>query len=241
MTVPTNAMGPAIHFERVGLQLGGNCILSNVDFSVEPGTIHCIIGPNGGGKSSLVRCLLGQMPHTGTIRIGWGTGNVIGYVPQSLDFDRTLPMTVKDFMAMICQNRPAFCGLGRKYGPIVEHALKMVGMEGKRQRPFGALSGGERQRVLLAQGLIPKPDLLVLDEPGTGLDKAGASIMRDLLADLKERGVTILMIHHDLAEVRDMADSVTCINRNLVFSGEPEVELTPEKILNVFSPAGGTC
>lgn len=236
-----SSTGPFVHFEDVCLRLGGNRILSNVNFMVDPGSIHCIIGPNGGGKSSLVRCLLGQMPHTGTIRIGWGTGQTIGYVPQSLDFDRTLPMTVEDFMAMICQNRPAFAGLGRKWRPVVQQALARVDMLGRRKRPFGALSGGEHQRVLLAQGLIPKPDLLVLDEPGTGLDKAGAAVMRELLAELKEQGVTILMIHHDLAEVRDMADAVTCINRNLLFSGSPELELTPEKILNVFSPAGGEC
>jgi zinc transport system ATP-binding protein len=240
MTRPSST-GPFIHFEDVCLRLGGNCILSGVNFMVEPGSIHCIIGPNGGGKSSLVRCLLGQMPHTGTIRIGWGAGQTIGYVPQSLDFDRTLPMTVEDFMAMICQNRPAFAGLGRRWRPVVQQALARVDMLGRSKRPFGALSGGERQRVLLAQGLIPRPDLLVLDEPGTGLDKAGAAIMRELLVELKEQGVTMLMIHHDLAEVRDMADAVTCINRNLLFSGSPELELTPEKILNVFSPAGGAC
>jgi len=229
------AIGPVIHFEDVTLKLGGNLVLDKISFKVEPGTIHCLIGPNGGGKTSLIRSLLGQMPHKGSIRVGWGAKQTTGYVPQALDFDRTLPMTVQDFMVMICQDRPAFTGLRRARMPLVQKALERVNMSDKYDRPFGALSGGERQRVLLAQALIPHPALLVLDEPATGLDKAGSSVMHDLLQGLKLAGTTIVMVHHDLAEVKQMADKVTCINRQLLFSGNPEEELTPEKILNIFS------
>ena len=144
-------------------------------------------------------------------------------------------MTVEDFMAMICQNRPAFTGLRRDRHALVRNALEQVNMDCKHDRPFGALSGGERQRVLLAQALIPHPALLVLDEPATGLDKEGAAVMHDLLQDLKRQGTTIVMVHHDLAEVKEIADCVTCLNRQLLFSGSPEVELTPEKILEIFS------
>ncbi|WP_147822462.1 metal ABC transporter ATP-binding protein [Salidesulfovibrio onnuriiensis] len=229
------AVGPSVHFENVSLRLGGNSVLDRVSFSVQPGTIHCLVGPNGGGKTSLIRSLLGQMPHEGSIRIGWGTNQVTGYVPQTLDFGRSLPMTVHDFMAMICQDRPAFAGLRRDKRSLVRRALEQVNMQGKEERPFGALSGGERQRVLLAQALIPHPALLVLDEPAAGLDQEGAVVMHGLLQRLREQGTTIVMVHHDLAEVKGMADSVTCLNRQLLFSGPPETELTPEKILDIFT------
>ena len=105
--------GPAIEFERVNLTLGATSILEDVSFKIRAGTIHCIVGANGGGKTSLVRSLLGQMPHTGRISIGWHDNRVIGYVPQSLDFDKSLPITVSDFMAMATQRRPVFLGVSR--------------------------------------------------------------------------------------------------------------------------------
>ncbi len=228
--------GPLISFDRLSLKLGGNAVLDEVTFRVEPGTIHCILGPNGGGKTSLIRSLLGQMPHSGTIRISWkDTVQVTGYVPQALDFDRTLPLTVGDFMAMICQRQPVFIGRVRQRKKMIERALQRVGMAEKTDYRFGSLSGGERQRVLLAQALIPEPGLLVLDEPASGLDRAGAEIMYEILAELKSRGTTLLMIHHDLAEIRKIGDMATCINRRVVFSGRPEEVLTPETILKVFS------
>ena len=228
--------GPSIHFSDVGLGLGGNSILNGVTFSVEPGTIHGIVGPNGGGKTSLIRCLLGQMPHTGDIRICWRGGRTVGYVPQSLDFDDTLPMTVVDFMSMIARKgRPAFLGIGRGGLGRIHEALARVDMAGRMDLPFGSLSGGERQRVLLAQALIPEPDMLILDEPSTGLDKAGAAILHALIGELSKAGTTVIIIHHDLGIVREMAHGVTCINREVVFTGDPGVELTPERILTIFS------
>jgi zinc transport system ATP-binding protein len=108
-------------------------------------------------------------------------------------------------------------------------------MEAKQGYLFGALSGGERQRVLLGQALIPEPGLLILDEPATGLDRTGSIVMRSLLEKLKAKGATILMIHHDLAEVKELADQVTCLNQNLVFTGKPAEELTPQRVMRVFS------
>jgi zinc transport system permease protein len=137
--------------------------------------VHALVGPNGGGKSSLIKTLLGQMPHQGQLSLHWpGQPGTIGCVPQALEFDRGLPMTVDDFMAAMCQRRPAFLGLSKHYANAIGEALERVGMQDKRKRRMGALSGGERQRVLLAQGLIPAPQLLVLDEPMSALDEAGS-------------------------------------------------------------------
>ena len=239
METPSPNDGPSIRFDGVSLKLGGNAILSDIDFAVASGSIHFIIGPNGGGKTSLVRSMLGQMPHRGDIRICWGDDATMGYVPQSLNFDDTLPMTVADFMAMIGQRRPSFLGLKRDRTVEVRQALERVDMLRKIDRPFGSLSGGERQRVLLAQALMPQPRLLILDEPATGLDKAGAAVMHAIVEELSAEGTTVLVIHHDLGLVREMGHAVTCINREMLFSGAPAEELTPERIFSIFSSTAG--
>lgn len=228
--------GPSVVFKDVCLLLGGNLVLKKVNFKVESGSIHCIIGPNGGGKTSLLKAMLGQMPHSGSIRMcGSREDWVIGYVPQVLDFDRTLPITIDDFMAITCQNRPAFLGIEKKTDDNVKVILEMVGLKEKRKRILGQLSGGEMQRLLLAQALLPTPDLLVLDEPAAGLDKKGASILHDLLLELKRGGTTIFWIHHDLKEVTEISDEVTCINQFVMFSGKPGDVLTVDRIFDVFS------
>ncbi len=227
-------MGPAIEFEKTGLTLGNTEILRDISFQIKAGELHYIIGPNGGGKTSLLRSLLGQMPHSGTIRIHWQENQTLGYVPQSLHFDPTLPITVEDFLVMNIARRPAFFRPGSRVKRSIAGLLEQTGMGAKARRPFGQLSGGERQRVLLAQALYPEPSLLILDEPATGLDRKGAEIMRAILEQLKAKGVTIVVIHHDLAEVRERGDTVSCINRELLFCGKPEVELSPERIFNVF-------
>lgn len=234
-------LGPSIAFDGVGLELSGNEILRDIDLTVAAGTVHCLIGPNGGGKTSLVRCLLGQMPHTGAISIGWATASrTIGYVPQFLDFDKTLPVTVTDFMALVCQaHRPAFVGLAKASRAQSEAALERVGLNGKRRARLGSLSGGERQRVLFAQALIPEPALLLLDEPMTSIDEVGERIFVELIGELRGRGVTILWIAHDLGQVRAVADAVSCINRTILFSGPPREVLAEHEAEVLFGQIGG--
>lgn len=230
------ACGPRIEFAGIDLTLGRTCILENVAFSVAAGSVHAIVGPNGGGKSSLIKTLLGQMPHQGQLTLHWPTEReVIGYVPQALEFDRGLPMTVDDFMAALCQQRPAFLGLARRARPAIDAALARVGMLDKRNRRMGALSGGERQRVLLAQGLIPEPQLLVLDEPMSALDEAGIQVFEQLLTAWRQAGTTVLWIEHDLEAVLRLADRVTGLNRQVLFDAPPAQALTPQRLLGLFS------
>ncbi|WP_415773818.1 metal ABC transporter ATP-binding protein [Pseudomonas sp. LB3P38] len=228
--------GPTLDFAEVSLTLGRTTILDSVTFQVQPGSVHALVGPNGGGKSSLIKTLLGQMPHQGRLSLQWpGTPGTIGYVPQALEFDRGLPMTVDDFMAAMCQRRPAFLGLSKHYAAAIGEALERVGMQDKRKRRMGALSGGERQRVLLAQGLIPAPQLLVLDEPMSALDEAGIQVFERLLGDWRQSGITVLWIEHDLEAVGRLADRVTGLNRRVLFDATPKQALTPERLLPLFS------
>lgn len=221
--------GPSLHLDSLSLTLGRTEILRDVSLRVTAGRCHALVGPNGGGKSSLMRCLLGEMPHKGTIRIDWpdAAPGRIAYVPQAVTLDQRLPMTVADLMQVF---------LGRAVPRAdLEAALARVGLADKMTRPIGRLSGGERQRVLLAQALLPTPDLLLLDEPLTALDEAGSRIFEEILVELKARGTTIVWVEHDLAAVRRHADSVTALNRHILADGAPEVVLAPDRILDLFS------
>jgi len=184
----------------------------------------------------LIRSLLGQMPHSGSIAISWGDTRTVGYVPQAIDFDRTLPITVDDFMAMVCQKRrPAFIGLSKANRVRAGAALERVGLIGKRNRKLGSLSGGERQRVLFAQALVPEPGLLVLDEPMTSMDEIGAGRFVEVIQEVAREGVTVVWIAHDLAQVRELASGVTCINRTVLFSGAPREVLADLSVDVLFS------
>jgi zinc transport system ATP-binding protein len=226
--------GPSIAFDRVGLALGNTTILEDVSFGIRAGTIHCIVGANGGGKTSLVRSLVGQMPHTGRIAIEWGEGRVIGYVPQTLDFDKSLPITVSDFMAMTCQRRPVFLGVSRSRRAMIEGALDRMGLKGKLKSKLGSLSGGERQRVLFAQALIPEPSLLVLDEPTTGLDLSGKELLERAVKEFVAAGGTVVWINHDIVQVSELADALTYVNRTVLLNGAPREVLATGTAAQLF-------
>jgi zinc transport system ATP-binding protein len=226
--------GPSIEFANVNLELGNTRILEDVSFTIRAGTIHCIVGANGGGKTSLIRSLVGQMPHSGRINIHWQEGRVIGYVPQTLDFDQSLPVTVLDFMAMTSQRRPVFLGVSRARRQLIETVLNGLGLNGKLTTKLGSLSGGERQRVLFAQALIPEPALLVLDEPMTGLDLAGKEILEGAIREFARGGGTVVWINHDIVQVDEMADALTCINRKVLLDGAPREVLASGAAHHLF-------
>ena len=226
--------GPSIEFENVNLTLGSTRILQDISFAVRAGEIHCIIGANGGGKTSLIRSMLGQMPHTGNITIDWHDNRVVGYVPQLLEFDKTLPVTVRDFMGMTCQNRPIFLGVARSYRSQIDEVLDRVGMTGKSKSTLGSLSGGERQRVLFAQALIPEPALLVLDEPMTGLDLHGREILERAIVEFTRAGGTAVWINHDIAQVNEVANTLTYIDREVLLEGAPRQVLASGAAARLF-------
>lgn len=226
--------GPSIEFEDVNLTLGNTRILQDINFAIRAGEIHCIIGANGGGKTSLIRSMLGQMPHSGNITINWHESRVVGYVPQLLEFDKTLPVTVRDFMGMTCQNRPIFLGVARSRRSQIDEVLDRVGMIGKSKTKLGSLSGGERQRVLFAQALIPEPALLVLDEPMTGLDVHGREILERAIVEFTGAGGTAVWINHDIAQVNEVANTLTYIDREVLLDGAPRQVLASGAAARLF-------
>lgn len=227
--------GPAIHVENLSLRLGNSLILSGMHFEIAPGALHCLIGPNGGGKTSTARCLLGQMPHKGTIRVAWaGAYRTIGYVPQLIEMERTLPLTIDNFLTALSQDKPAFMATRKDKKVLIDAALERVGLTAKRKFMIGSLSGGERQRLLFAQALIPAPALLVLDEPMTSLDEGGSRLFEDLILQEHLSGTTIVWINHDLDQVKRMAQTITVIDRGIIAHGPVADTLTADMQRGVF-------
>ncbi len=216
MTTPAP---PLIEFVGVSLRRNRELLLADVTFSIQPQTIHVIVGPNGAGKTTLLAALLGQAAFAGRIVAHWrGTGN-IGFVPQAFSVDASLPVTVEDFLALTRQRLPVCFGVRPATRQRIATLLREVGLAGLETRPLSVLSGGELRRVLLAHALDPRPELLILDEPGAGLDERGVGRLEQVLADVKAAGTTVVMVSHDLDQVRRLADCVTVLDRSVIGQG----------------------
>jgi zinc transport system ATP-binding protein len=203
---------------------GREIALENVDLDVFAGEIHGLAGPNGAGKTTLLRCILGTLPFTGTIRLGLSPHDAIGYVPQALSFDPSLPISVADFFALSLTRTPVFTRRAKAVAARIEEALAETGASALVDRRLSELSGGELRRVLLAQALVPEPRLLVLDEPASHVDEDGSRAIESLLLRLSgERGVTVLLVEHDRALLDRICSRVTVLNRRVV-AGDAAVE-----------------
>ena len=224
-----------IDLDRVSVRRGGQQLLQDVSLHIHCGQLTALIGQNGAGKTTLIRALLGELPHAGAIRHLDSAGRdlsrlVTGYVPQHLPFDPEMPLTVRDFLAAALTPRPVWSGISRKVNARVAEALAAVEAADLADRPLGRCSGGELQRVLLALALQPSPDLLVLDEPVSGVDRNGLKLFLDTVTRLKEaRHIAILLVSHDLRLVREYADHVILLDKSVLVQGDPEsVFLSPE-------------
>lgn len=188
-------------------------VLTDVDFAIAGGEIVTVVGPNGSGKTTLLKALLGAVqPEAG--QIDKAPGLTIGYVPQKLAIDRSLPLTVARFLDLP-KRRPA----ARK-----SEALALTGAAGLEGRQLADLSGGQMQRVLLARALLPRPQLLMLDEATQGLDPQGSVAFYRLLEQLRDdTGCAILMVSHELRVVMSASDRVICLNGHVCCAGAPEV------------------
>tara|TARA_R110001583_G_C5635529_1_gene407432 strand:+ start:743 stop:1522 length:780 start_codon:yes stop_codon:yes gene_type:complete len=221
-------MSPLIETQQLNLALGGRTILSNISLQLNAGEIVTLIGPNGSGKSTLVRLLLGLIePDSG--QISRQPRLRIGYMPQKLHIDATLPLSVKRFLQLA----------GRYSDAELRQALLQVRADHLLTSPMQQLSGGETQRVLLARALLRRPQLLILDEPVQGVDVNGQIELYALIAELRQRfDCGVLMVSHDLHLVMARTDTVICLNQHICCSGHPEQVSNDPSYIALFGNKG---
>jgi zinc transport system ATP-binding protein len=214
-----------VEAQAITVRIGRSELLSAVDLTVHAREVVSLIGPNGAGKTTLIRVLLGLLkPVAGTV---WRQPElVIGYVPQRIQMDPILPLTVRRFLTIGTARR-------RDIAPI----LAAVGARRLEHALMHELSGGELQRVMLARALVRDPGLLILDEPAQGVDFSGQLELYDLIERLRtERGCGVLLVSHDLHVVMGATDRVVCLNRHVCCSGEPETVTQHPEYLSLFGP-----
>jgi zinc transport system ATP-binding protein len=204
----------AIELEHVTIRRDGRLVVDDATLAIAAGQIHVVIGPNGAGKSTLLSAVLGQTPFAGEIRMNLVGSGLIGYVPQSFVADRTLPITIGEFLALSRQKWPVCLGVRPHARTRIATILDRVGLaKPMERRRLGELSGGELRRVLIGNAIDPAPEILLCDEPATGLDPKAVEDLDRLLCSLRDdHKTTILMVSHDRAQVRRIADRVTLLH-----------------------------
>jgi len=229
--------------DNSNVSFGKTEIINNINLHIHCGDLTAFIGPNGAGKTTLLKAILGEIKHSGKMEFvdmkGEHSGNpLIGYVPQQLDFDKSSPISVADLFSACLTHLPTWlCKSGKVYNQINE-SLKIVQAEHLINKRLGNLSGGELQRVLLALALTPLPDLLLLDEPVSGIDQSGLELFYAIVSDLRQNyDMSVILVSHDLNLVSQYADRVVLINKTIRAIGTPKEILTTEKLSEVF---GGT-
>ncbi|MBR1729544.1 MAG: metal ABC transporter ATP-binding protein [Selenomonadaceae bacterium] len=226
--------------EHFGVKVGELTIFEDVNIHVHCGQLTALIGPNGAGKSTLLKAILGEVAHNGNLHYvdakNQHTGHpIIGYVPQYLTFDVTAPTSVIDLFMACLSKKPVWLFSSKKIRQHVIENLKRVKADHLIDRRLGALSGGELQRILLALALDPVPDLLLLDEPISGVDQNGLDLFYEIIVDLKaQEDMAIILISHDLEQVAKHADQVVLLNKKVLASGTPEEVFNNEKMKKIF-------
>jgi len=217
----------------------GHTVLEDVNLELNEGNFLGLIGPNGGGKSTLLKVMLGLIkPDRGDVRI-FGlepaqARKLVGYMPQKTLFDQSFPVTALDVVLMGRYNQ---AGLFQRYSSedrkAASRALEAVGMGGYAGREIGALSGGEQQRVFVARSMVSDPKLLLLDEPTAGVDAAQQTEFYDLLCGLNRKmGITIVLVSHDITAISKYVNRIACLNQRLYYHGSKE--LTNEDIEKAY-------
>ncbi len=222
---------PFLELQNVSVQLKNEQIVQNVSFSVEKGDTVAIIGPNGAGKTTLLKAILGFLPYKGTIQ--WEGAPVIGYVPQKLDLERDLPLTMQEFLDLA----PRFQQRERH---TPKELLEFIGLpQSLLSRSLSTLSAGEFQRVLIAFALVNHPDILLFDEPTASIDIGGQETIYEVLHRIQDvhYSFALILISHDLSMVYRYANKVLCLNKKQICFGDPQEVLTPEELKKLYGGA----
>jgi zinc transport system ATP-binding protein len=234
-----------VSIRNLTVTLGGNAILRGLNADVECERITAVMGLNGSGKSTLLRALLHEIPYSGDICFHCGHDHsapapeYVGYVPQKLNIDAHLPLTVGDLLALALQRRPLFLGIRRRVWKQMVALLDQVNAPHELlDRPVEKISGGELQRVLLGLALVPKPELLLLDEPAAGIDFKDQPGFYELIGRLnRDHKTTILLVSHDVSMVSKRAHHVLCLKDGRIqCQGPPGQVLTEEMLAQTFGP-----
>lgn len=206
-------MNKVLELKDVTFGYTSSTIFEGASFDIEKGKFVALIGPNGVGKSTLIKIILGELkPNSGEVITNFDS--VIGYVPQlGASISNNFPITVKEIVALnLIGKLHRFSAIDEDSTKKIKSTLKLVGLEGKINELFGNLSGGEKQKVMISKALIRNPELLVLDEPMIGLDESSRGILLDMLSHFTRfHGVTVLMITHDVEETKIYADEIYSI------------------------------
>ena len=223
---------------NINVSFGKKEVLKNVNIHIHCGKLTVIIGENGAGKSTLIKAILGEVKHKGTIlfkdKENSGDKIKIGYVPQRLDIENS-PATVYDVVTSYTSNSPVFAVKNKnKYEEIKKH-LKEFGADKLIDSKINSLSGGQLQRVMLAIATMPYPDLLLLDEPVSGIDRNGKEQFYKTIAELKENhDLAIILVSHDFEYVKKYADKVILLDKTIIAKGKPEEVLKSKEFIERF-------
>ena len=229
-----------IKMQDIGVTIGEQTILQHVNLHIHCGTLAAVIGKNGAGKSTLIKAILGDIPHSGTIEFkdrenGHMQKMKIGYVPQSLNIEKKTPISVHDMIASYQSRYPVFWKKSKKvYAKIKEH-LAIFKAEDLIDKQVCNLSGGELQRVLLSMAVMDEPNLLLLDEPVSGIDQNGMDLFYHTISELKKHyDLAIILISHDLDYVAQYADQVILIDGTVKKQGTVRQVYESEEFQQVF-------
>ena len=234
--------GPLLRAEGARFGYGGKTVIAGVDLEIHPGELLGIVGPNGSGKTTLFRGLLGLIPPlAGSLE---RSRAAVGYVPQREELDGVYPLTVQEIVHMGGYGRLEgwrrfWRAPGREERARVSSCLEAVGLAFAAKSPFAALSGGQRQRVLIARALMTEPALLVLDEPTAGVDRVAAREVLELIGRMnRERGIAVLIVAHQLDQIRDFVPEVLLVMDGRVRRGPSQELLAPERLDDLYGVAG---
>ena len=229
-----------IKINRLGVRFGDQVILEDVNLHIHCGSLNVIIGKNGAGKSTLIRAILNDIPHEGDIEFkDRENGRIrklkIGYVPQSLNMEKNTPISVYDLIAAFHYRFPVFLKKKKSIREEIMEALKIFEVEDFLDRPVCKLSGGQLQRVLLAMAIMDEPNLLLLDEPVSGVDQSGMELFYRTMEYLKENfDLSIILISHDLDYVQKYGDQVILLDRTVRKSGSAKEVFSSEEFQEIF-------
>lgn len=227
---------PALDLRAVSVAYGSRLAVENVCATLDPGEVVALVGPNGAGKSSLMHAVLGIVPSTGGVVVHTHRRGGLAFVPQGREVDVGFPITIEQ---VVMQGRRPFIRFGRRPKrtdrQAVSRALSTVGLDGLERRALGELSGGQVQRVLFARALAQEADVLLLDEPFSGVDRPTTGALVDLLGAIAQAGMAVLIATHDLALVRERFMRCLLLNRRLAGDGPPDEVLAGPRLEALFA------